>query len=190
MGIHIIRFILWSIRIYCGSFVRAVYLATVNGKSVRALEQWRPTGRQKHLYLHHQGEFSTKIVRLVSSYMVAITIIVWYSQNRCRAFVNSHRTPGSRGISPAGQAHPSEWYFGIHFHPEQTLIASTSTYLQLQGCRSGIGVTSSTCHVAVSFPADPERKKNPPTQGVAAQKDKSHNSTTKISFCTNIIRLG
>ena len=32
-------------------------------------------------------------------------------------------------------------------HPEQTLIASTSSYLQLQGCQLGIGVPSSTDHL-------------------------------------------
>ena len=40
-------------------------------------------------------------------------------QNRCRAFVNTHGTPGSRCISPAGQSHPSEWYSSSTFTPSR-----------------------------------------------------------------------
>ena len=36
----------------CGAFVRLL-----QPTSKRAIEQWRPTARQKRLYLHHQGEF-------------------------------------------------------------------------------------------------------------------------------------
>ena len=34
--------------------LRKTVLATT---SKRAIEQWRPMAQQKHLYLHHQGEF-------------------------------------------------------------------------------------------------------------------------------------
>ena len=37
----------------CGAFVRLYWQPT----SKRAIEQWRPTAQQKHMYLHHQGEF-------------------------------------------------------------------------------------------------------------------------------------
>ena len=35
-------------------------------KSKRALEQWRPTARQKHSYLYHQGEFQHNYFDFVS----------------------------------------------------------------------------------------------------------------------------
>ena len=35
-------------------------------KSKRALEQWRPTARQKRSYLHHQGEFQHNYFDFVS----------------------------------------------------------------------------------------------------------------------------
>ena len=37
----------------CGAFVRLYWLPTSKG----VIEQWRPTAQQKHLYLHHLGEF-------------------------------------------------------------------------------------------------------------------------------------
>ena len=42
----------------CGQNVRVPFLRTVLPPEVDgALEQWRPTARQKRSYLHHQGEF-------------------------------------------------------------------------------------------------------------------------------------
>ena len=45
----------------CGAFVRLYWQPT----SKRAIEQWRPTARQKRLYLHHQGEFQHKYYAFV-----------------------------------------------------------------------------------------------------------------------------
>ena len=42
----------------CGQTLRVPFLRTVLPPEVDgALEQWRPTARQKRSYLHHQGEF-------------------------------------------------------------------------------------------------------------------------------------
>ena len=42
----------------CGQNLRVPFLRTVLPPEVDgALEQWRPTARQKRSYLHHQGEF-------------------------------------------------------------------------------------------------------------------------------------
>ena len=42
----------------CGQNVRVPFLRTVLPPEVDgALEQWRPTAREKRSYLHHQGEF-------------------------------------------------------------------------------------------------------------------------------------
>ena len=38
-----------------------VCLSYCHRKSKRVLEQWRPTARQKHSYLHHQGEFQHQL---------------------------------------------------------------------------------------------------------------------------------
>ena len=53
----------------CVPFLRTVLPPEVNG----ALEQWRPTARQKRSYLHHQGEFQHQNPTF-GQYMVAITI--------------------------------------------------------------------------------------------------------------------
>ena len=51
----------------CGQNLRAPFLRTVlQRKSKRALEQWRPTARQKRSYLYNQGEFQHKYFDFVS----------------------------------------------------------------------------------------------------------------------------
>ena len=63
----------------CGAFVRLYWQRT----SKKAIEQWRLTARQKHLYLHHQGEFQHQncTVRTVHDRRC--------SQNLCRLFLRS-----------------------------------------------------------------------------------------------------
>ena len=46
----------------CGPFVGLYWQPT----SKRTIEQWRPTARQKRLYLHHQGEFHHNYCVVVS----------------------------------------------------------------------------------------------------------------------------
>ena len=46
----------------CGAFIRLYWQPT----SKRAIEQWRPTTQQKHLYLHNQGEFQHQNCTVVS----------------------------------------------------------------------------------------------------------------------------
>ena len=46
----------------CGQNLRVLFLRTVLPPEVDgALEQWRPTARQKRSYLHHQGEFQHQL---------------------------------------------------------------------------------------------------------------------------------
>ena len=46
----------------CGPFEELYWQRT----SKRVLEQWRPMAQQKHLYLHHQGEFHHNYCAVVS----------------------------------------------------------------------------------------------------------------------------
>ena len=48
----------------CGQNLRVPFLRTV--LLLEALEQWRPTARQKRSYLHHQGEFQCNYCVVVS----------------------------------------------------------------------------------------------------------------------------
>ena len=51
----------------CGQNLRVPFLRTVLPPEVDgALEQWRPTARQKRSYLHHQGEFQHDYFDFVS----------------------------------------------------------------------------------------------------------------------------
>ena len=51
----------------CGQNLRVPFLRTVLPPEVDgALEQWRPTARQKRSYLHHQGEFQHNYFDFVS----------------------------------------------------------------------------------------------------------------------------
>ena len=51
----------------CGQNLRVPFLERYcHRKSKRALEQWRPTARQKRLYLYHQGEFQHNYFDFVS----------------------------------------------------------------------------------------------------------------------------
>ena len=55
----------------CGQNLRVAFLRMVlprycHRKSKRALEQWRPTARQKRSYLYHQGEFQHNYFDFVS----------------------------------------------------------------------------------------------------------------------------
>ena len=47
----------------CGQNLRVPFLRTVLPPEIDgALEQWRPTARQKRSYLHHQGEFHHQLL--------------------------------------------------------------------------------------------------------------------------------
>ena len=53
----------------CGQNLCVPFLRTVLPPEVeRALEQWRPTARQKRSYLHHQGEFQHQLLSFRSAH--------------------------------------------------------------------------------------------------------------------------
>ena len=100
----------------CGQNLRVPFLRTVLPPEVDgALEQWRPTARQKRSYLHHQGEFQHDYFDFVSLHHSdhdgVVRIFVGHSEIVKRLLINyitrhfisytrsvtrGNRTPGSR----------------------------------------------------------------------------------------------
>ena len=119
----------------CGQNVCEAFVRLYCNQRRRAIEQWRPTTRQKHLYLHHQGEFQ-------HNYFVVVSLHHGDHGGAVRIFVG-HSEVVKHLLLPSALARGSEW--GIYFSLYTYVHTYVRTYRNMSCSGMLIGMLRVSC---------------------------------------------